>query len=246
MERIVNRKEEEKDKKKEQVEDLRMKQIEKEKTSKENLQMEKSWHEETTEIEADELGINAMSSQTSEWIKTHVKNGDNLKNKNEKNIKKKKEKQNTGMKKLKSWFWEEDSTDESEISSEEGENTDEETWEGVERRKRNKVKREKQKKRKNKIEEVTAEKASKMIGLGPITKESIDYFENKGHNFENAKNEAAKEYLAFFLKFSEKEIEKLQIVGTQLAPKDDILYLALNSTQGYQGHIHQDREMQKL
>ena len=136
------------------------------------------------------------------------------------------------MKKFKSWFWEDESTEESEISSEEGENTDEEIWEGVERKKRNRMKRERQKKRKNKIEANTSEKASKMIGLGPITQESIDFFEKQGHNFEKAKHEAAKEYLSFFLKFSEQEIEKLNIVGTQLVPKDDILYLALESTQG--------------
>ena len=167
-----------------------------EETPKDPLQMEKSWHEELVEIETEDIGIIAMSSQTSEWIKKHVKNGKQTKKKDEKiHDREKKERKETGMKKLKSWFLEDDSTDESEISSEEGENTDEEIWEGVERKKRNKIKKEKQKKKKNKVEEKTAEKASKMIGLGPITKESIEFFEKRGNTFEDAKIEAAKEFL---------------------------------------------------
>ena len=99
------------------------------------------------------------------------------------------------MNKLRSWFNEDEVMEESEISSEEGENSEEELWEGVERKKQNKIKIDKQKKRKNKIEVNTAEKASKMVGLGPITLESIEHFEKEEKNFEEAKLEAAREYL---------------------------------------------------
>ena len=134
------------------------------------------------------------------------------------------------MSKLRSWFCDSSSEEESE-SSEEEENINDETWEKVKRTKQNKEKRQRQRKNKKEKQAETALKASFMIGIGPVTKESIGYFESLNKDTEEAKKEAVEEYLRFYLRYNTEEIEQLEIAATQIAPKDDVIYIAFNNSR---------------
>ena len=65
-----------------------------------------------------------------------------------------------------------------------------------------------------------------MIGIGPIVKQSLDFHHKKCKNFEEAKVAVAKEFLQYYLKYDDDELNDLGIVETQVAGKYDILYLA--------------------
>ena len=70
----------------------------------------------------------------------------------------------------------------------------------------------------------TAIKASKIVGLGPIKKDTIKHFERINSNLEKAKLAAVQEYLQYYLNYSNEEIKDLEIKATKLA-KDDIIYV---------------------
>ena len=73
----------------------------------------------------------------------------------------------------------------------------------------------------------TAAKAGLIVGLGPITAETLKHFEDTETDHETAKSEAVKEFLGFYLKYGDEELERLEIKATQIATKDDIVYVAL-------------------
>ena len=128
------------------------------------------------------------------------------------------------MRKLKSWFC--DSESEEEISSEEEAVEGEEVWESVKRKEKNKKKKERSRQRKEKYKAETSLKASRIVGIGPITKATVKHFEKVTNNFEKAKMEAVREYLQFYLRYEEDEIDDLGIIATQLA-KDDYVYIVM-------------------
>ena len=55
----------------------------------------------------------------------------------------------------------------------------------------------------------------------------MNFFSGKSKNLEEAKEKAVKELLKYNLKYTEKELDNLQINGTKLAPSGDIIYMAL-------------------
>ena len=130
------------------------------------------------------------------------------------------------MEKLRNWFCDSDSESDNEISSEEEETEDVDDWEAVNRKKKNKMKKEKKKIKIEKYKADTAVKASRIVGIGPITKGSIKHFEKLINDYEKAKLAAVREYLQFYLNYEEDEIEELDIQGTQCA-KDDLVYIVI-------------------
>ena len=138
--------------------------------------------------------------------------------KEEKNVKK-------GMKKLRKWFGIE--TESGTETSTESDTDDSEDWNQVDRKKRNKQKIKLQEKNKAHKQAMNASRASHIIGLSPIHPETITGYMNKGLKFEQAKLAAVKNYLQFYLKFDDEEIENMDIKETMTAAKgDDTLYVA--------------------
>ena len=173
-------------------------------------------HEDTTEKE--------FETEANEWIEAHVRSKPALKNTRTKKINVKER----GMRKLKKWFCDSDSeTDDDNPSSSEEEGEGEKNWETVQRVKKNEEKRKTRRTLLEKKKSSTSSKASMIVGLGPITKLSVDFFEKQLKDFEKAKYEAVKEYLSHFLNYESDEIEELGIESTQLA-KDDVMYVAFS------------------
>ena len=115
--------------------------------------------------------------------------------------------------KIMNWFGNEPGTDSS--------SSDEENWEDVNRKgkKEEKIKRRKERRMRTKAE--TAFKASKMLGIGPVNKDTRAHFERITNNDkEQARQLAVKEMLAHFLDFSERELTELGILETKEG-KDD-------------------------
>ena len=66
-----------------------------------------------------------------------------------------------------------------------------------------------------------------LIGIGPVTKHSIEYFFKKTNDQRSAQIMAAKEYSKHFQDFNEEELKEIKIEDTKKAAKDDVLYIAL-------------------
>ena len=146
-----------------------------------------------------------------------------LKDEEKKREKEKKKKEN-GMKALKRWFGNETSEDES------SDNSDEEKWTDIERVKKNKDKKKKKEEERVIIERETLRKGKQILGLGPIGQDSIEYYMERGDNFEDAKKAAIGEFLNHYLGYSETETEELSIVETQMAGNgDEIVYAAFEN-----------------
>ena len=124
---------------------------------------------------------------------------------------------------LKDWFGTKngDQSDSSDTSQDEsGENE----WTEVERTKLNEKKK---LRKKNKIKEKTEELATRMqymAGVGPIEEESIQFFENRNQNREQAMKSAVREYMKHYLSYNTEEIEELEIIETKQSKKDNIIY----------------------
>ena len=187
-----------------------------------SLQEELREASENEERSGDELGDttdNNYEAEAKQWIDDHVKS-------KHKDITKdvKKMKKAEGMRRLRNWFCDSDTEEEEVISSSEDEKDGEKEWESVQRKKDNEEKKTKMKLKREKKRATTASKASNILGLGPITRASVDYFEKKHKNFEKAKMEAVNEFLQFYLNYDEDEIKDLGIEATQMA-KDEVIYL---------------------
>ena len=70
-------------------------------------------------------------------------------------------------------------------------------------------------------------KARRMIGLSPISEESVQYFlkddiENKEEALAKAEVEAVKEYMEHFLKYSKESVDTLDIVTTHRSSKKEM------------------------
>ena len=140
-------------------------------------------------------------------------------------------KSKSDMKSIKRWFGDDSSSDENSDTSTDNEN---DNWEGqINRSEKNKLKKSKQKKKKDDMVANAANKARHIIGLGPISNQSIEFHRKKtGGNYANAKKEAVKEYLSYFLNFSNEEIEEISIEETAVSSKgDNTVYVALTNLE---------------
>ena len=103
-------------------------------------------------------------------------------------------------------------------------------WEGTigreqENRRKKLLRREKMKK----IQMETAHKASHIIGVHPVTQDSLNNFYEQSKDYNKAKIEAAKEYLEEYLDFDEEDFKYCNITDTQMSGKrDDVMYIALD------------------
>ena len=124
------------------------------------------------------------------------------------------------------WFSDEKIQSDTDIS-EDSQEEEVDEWKEVNRKQRNKRR---QKRRQEKKKDMTKELSQKMqhlIGIGPVTKHSIDYFFKKTNNLGSAQIMAAKEYLKHYLDFNDEDLKDMKIEDTKKAAKDDVLYIAL-------------------
>ena len=144
------------------------------------------------------------------------------KRKLEEKKKAKKEKERKRKEEKRKWF--------AEISSESDSNDEE--WGKVNKVERNKERKNRMKKHRQKKEIDVYKKANHMIGIGPVKKQSIDYHMEKEHDYDDAKEKAVREFLEYYLKFSEEELEEMNIVETKLATGvDEIIYIAMEDAE---------------
>ena len=161
-------------------------------------------------------------SEASEWLDQQVRPV-NTKLRKEDALKKKKKTTKGGMTRLKNWFGDSDDSEESEEEDTVNE------WNVIGRKEKNIEKKKKAEERRKRKRENVTRKARNIIGIGPIHKDSIEHFQREGLNLEEAKIEALKEHLKFFLHYTEDDLEELKIGATQICAKDNILYVALES-----------------
>ena len=93
-------------------------------------------------------------------------------------------------------------------------------------RKNKEKKREMYLKRKEKKKK-TARKAKHMLSIGPIKKESVDYFFNVTADYELAKEMAVKEWLTNYLQLGEDDLKDFEVAETMLSAnrEDNIIYV---------------------
>ena len=142
----------------------------------------------------------------------------------EKMVEKTKVKKKIGMKKLRNWFADETDENDSTISSED-------EWNEIGREAKNKQKKKKAGEKRKRRREETTEKAAHIIGVGPITKDTLQFFMRQQNNIEKAKLEAIKEWMSFYLKFEDEEINNMKINATQIAAKGDIIYVSFDDRE---------------
>ena len=134
-----------------------------------------------------------------------------------------KKKKSNGMKAIKRWFGED--TDSSDNSDSSDNNEDE--WNNIERAKKNKEKKQRRKTLLKDKEMMTARKAQRMIGFSPIKYKSVEHYQENGYNYNDAKKMALREYLEYFLNFSQDELNGMTVHETMMsASGDETLYAA--------------------
>ena len=122
--------------------------------------------------------------------------------------------------KIEKWFGFDSDSDEAD--------TDDSEWSEVDRKKRREEKKKAQNRKKREIEQMTAMKASSMIGIGPIDSNWVERHKNEKIKFEDSKVLIVKELLARELEYNEEELEELDIRETRLVTKGDgIIYMAM-------------------
>ena len=100
-------------------------------------------------------------------------------------------------------------------------------WDGTEGRKEDEKRKKILRYRKKKMFQAkTARRAKHMIGLGPILRQSVNYFTNITSDPEEARKMAVNEYLTTYLQYTEDELEYINIVDTMNAKSDDeVIYV---------------------
>ena len=112
---------------------------------------------------------------------------------------------------------------ESDWSWDEGEGEWEGTEDRLEREKRKRIHRYRKRKV---LKEKTARKGKHMIGLGPICRQSIGFFNDVTADYEYAKVLAVNEYLMEYLQISEEDMKDFTVVDTMIAKREeDLIYV---------------------
>ena len=111
-----------------------------------------------------------------------------------------------------------------------GWNESRQEWHGtIERVEENERKKTEMKEKKKRIQTETATKASLIVGLHPISQQSIDKFNTITGDYTDAKVEAAKEYLINYLGFDINDFDNFRITDTQTSNKnDEVLYISVD------------------
>ena len=125
-----------------------------------------------------------------------------------------------------SWFGSDSTSEEEEIEETVGE------WSNIDRKKRSQDRRQKTAIRRQKQKQEVSLKAAHMASLGPISIDSVRYFQNKKVNFEEAKVKAVEEFLKYKLDYSEDELKEVEIKETRLSTKGDkIINIAMGTVE---------------
>ena len=107
---------------------------------------------------------------------------------------------------------------------------EEEGWSEVERVRKKEEKRKKTANKRKEMKKECASRAACMASMGPITRNSINFFRDKGEDFEVAKKSAVREFLTYYFNYDENDFEEFEIKETRLSTKDDnIVNVALSS-----------------
>ena len=141
---------------------------------------------------------------------------------------------NTGDKKkkkiliFKNFF--EDETDRSDSESSDDSLDDScDKWNEVERKKKNALKKKKSiEKKKTRTAEISI-KMSHIVGIGPVDKQSLEYFEKTLGGRQEAEKAAAQEYLKYLLDYNEEDLIEAEIADTKVAASGDFIYIAFKS-----------------
>ena len=205
-------------KKRKEEDEHRRRQDEREKNRKNMKNLQKELAEAS---DRDGQTERTWETQASEWLDRQVRPINTKLRQEDKTRRTKEGRKKLG--KLRSWFGTSD--------TESGEDSEEEkdTWQKISRVEKNEKKKEKMEERKRSRREEVTKKAKNIIGLGPIKKSSIKHFQKAGRNLEDSKEEALKEYMRFYLHYTEKELEEIEIGATQICQKDDFLYVAFSN-----------------
>ena len=115
------------------------------------------------------------------------------------------------------WFGDEpeSSTEESsEIDSEKEDDNDD--WQGkIDRKNKNKERRKRNHLNKKRKKEMTARKAKHIIGISPVTNNSINFYKTDTNTLVEAKILAAQEFLQHYLDYTDTELAEIKITETQ-------------------------------
>ena len=135
-----------------------------------------------------------------------------------------------GMKSLRKWFGEE--SDQSEVSNESS-SDDNENWDQkIQRQERNKIRKKRNKDNKIMKEMETLKKASLILGLQPISKEEIDYHENRTGDPKQAREHAVRDYLRNYLQYNTEELDRVKIEDTKVSANgEDMVYVAFGDME---------------
>ena len=113
-------------------------------------------------------------------------------------------------------------------------------------KKKNEEKKKRIKKRKEDKQMECAAKARYMVSLGPITMNSVNYFMDKGVNFEVAKKKAVLEFLQYSLGYEEDKLNALGLVETKMSPKGgEIIHVVLSNEEDVREIYYRKADLQK-
>ena len=129
------------------------------------------------------------------------------------------------MKPITNWFSYDDNSSSS--SSSEG-SQEEESWEKVDRERKNKLKKLRSKERLKEKMETVASKSRMMLGVGPIDVREVEELEAELGSLEKAEKRAVRNFLERYLDFNTKELNLINILETKTAAAGDIIYFALD------------------
>ena len=140
-----------------------------------------------------------------------------------------------GMSKIRKWFGIETDSESEKTDTD----TDTEDWNIIDRKKHNKMKKKLQDKKRKDKQSLNAQKAGHILGLAPIHPETIQANMTNSKSYEEAKVIAVKEYLNYYLKFNEEELDEMQLGETKTAAKGDkTMYVAFKDKEHIR-EIHQ-------
>ena len=129
---------------------------------------------------------------------------------------------------IKNWFADESDSNLTSLSSSSSDE-DSNTWNKIENKKKKQIK---DKKKRDHIKERMAEvanKAKRMIGLGPIDNDTINKIEAEIGNRKTAELNAVTDLLKNSLDFNDEEIDTINILETKQAASLDVIYIAVEN-----------------
>ena len=125
---------------------------------------------------------------------------------------------------VKNWF----GNDKIVTSDSSSDNSDDESWNKIEREKMNKIKIKKKKEQNKEKMRQVAMKARNMVGVGPVDMKSVDkMIAEKDMTRPAAEAKMVKDFLKNYLDFDNEDLETIKIMETKPSAANDIIYFAV-------------------